>query len=648
MSDITCQTCGAINPAENRFCGQCGLPASSEAFHDDDTSQTPLGRRYISALFCDVVSSTNLVRHLDPEQVERIMQRYQTSCAQVVADFGGKVVEELGDGIVALFTGKENSTESAVRAGDELINSINELRSFESTNGTLKLEIRVGIASGEALVKHATDQKSQSILGQPPYLAARLQSLATEGQVLICPETYSKTKGLFEFSAYPQDQLKLKGFDDITDVWRVKGANASQIRFDASKRIKLTPLVGRGETMDALLNRWELTTQKHGQVAVIKGPAGIGKSRVLAEFQQRVRRQSQDMLVLRYQCSNFAKGSPLYPVMQQISRAIQVKKQDTPDVITDKLNGLLDSWGVSRDIFNPILLPLVLDTHRRDSERDLSPREIDYAIRACVQLPQMFTRRAPVLVIIEDMHWADAASKRLLEASVKGLEKKSLMVVVTYRTEGVEIPEFDQPFVTDFALKRLPARKSSELLDSLYTGATLSDEQKQDILNKSEGVPLVLEELTLNAMRHATSDDNTHLQTPSTLFDLFIERYDGFSKDVKALAKLAAVVGQEFDLDIIAKILELSTKQADNIIQTLIEEEQVFQVDQDASWYQFKHALIRDAIYDNTLNQDKYHLHTAVFDYLNSLNEITSTIAIRRIAHHQKMMGFYAPFKQDD
>ncbi len=645
---ISCSACGFSVPIENHFCGQCGLPIGGviSAEQNEGAGKKPLGRRYVSVVFFDVVSSTQLIRLFDPEQVARIMKLYQSICDQVVSDFGGQVVEVVGDGIVALFAGHENSTESAVRAGDEVIKSIDELRAFESQKENIKLEIRVGISSGEALVKHSPDSKSQTILGQPPYLAARLQSLAEASQVLICNETYSKTRGMFEFFQYPKDQLDLKGFSDVSFVWGVKKPNESQFRFNASNRIKLTPLVGRTELMGSLLSRWELTTQKQGQIAIIKGAAGIGKSRILAELLQRVQRQTPNLISLRYQCSNYAKGAPLYPVMRQFSRAMQIKKTDSAKTITEKLQQLLESWDVNVELFSPILLPLVLDTQRRDLDRGLSSKEIDFAIRACTQLPMRFSRKAPVLVIIEDMHWADDASQRLLEASIKHIESKQLMVAVSYRTKESDIPEHDEHFVSEFLMKGLSSQKAAEMLDAINVGtAPLSASQKQSILHKAEGVPLFLEELTLNAIRsdHSSNSAST-LQTPPSLFDLFIQRYDGFKPKTRAVAQLASVIGQEFDIDMISAILSMTDTTIVKIASELEGEEQIYKTDIDSSWYRFKHALIRDAIYDNTLNQDKYRLHKAVYDHLNNIINISSTIAIQRVTHHKNMMDFYSSF----
>ncbi len=645
-----CSGCGQALITTNRFCGHCGLPVTpADPCLTVETPTQALGRRYVSALFADVVSSTDIVRHLDPEQFERVMKLYQSICEQVVSDFGGQIIEILGDGVVALFTGNENSTESAVRAGIELLNSIDELRPFKSPKGTLTLKIRVGIASGEALVTPNSDTRSQRILGQPTYLASRLQSLATADQVLVCAQTYSKTLGLFDYFRYPGEQLKIKGFTDVNEVWRVKGLNESQFRFDASRRINLSPLVGRGEMVSALLNRWELATQKQGQAALIKGPPGIGKSRLLAELQQRVRRQTPNLITLCYQCSNYARSSPLFPVMRQVSRAMQIRKHDSASTITQKLNSLLESWGVNTDTYNSILLPLVISTRQRESENELNTRQIDQAIRACIQLTMRFARKAPVMVIIEDMHWADAASRRLLDASIKKFENQRIMIVVSYRTKEVDFPEYEEPYVSEFSVKRLSSLASAELLDSINIGATLSEKDKRAILAKCEGVPLFLEELTLNAIRQAGQDsDRVHLKTPSSLFDLFIQIFDGFEPRIKAVAQLAAVIGQDFKLNMIESILGLNAQQSMYAIGELLDKDQIYKIDEKTNWYQFRHALIRGAIYDNILNQDKYRLHKAVHNHLDSAERTRSTLVMRRIAHHHKMLKFYAPFQQAD
>lgn len=648
---ITCHACGNCFSSNNNFCGQCGQATdklSADAKSEREaTALQHLGRRYVSALFSDIVRSTHLVRHLDPEQFEKIMRLYQSVCGQVVADFGGKVIEDLGDGIVALFAGHENATESAVRAGDELVNSIKELRAFESRVGALKLEIRVGIASGEALVKNDDANISQRILGQPPYLAARLQSLASEGQVLVCPETHVQTKGLFKYSKYPEQQLKLKGFDDIRDIWQVNAPNEYDFRFDASKRINLTPLAGREELMSSLLTHWERATQSQGQLVIVKGAPGIGKSRVLAELQQRVKRHTPNVTMLRYQCSAFAKDSPLFPVMMQVSRLSLIKKEDSAQIIKQKLDDLLEKWGVKTPFFCSVLLPLALETNRRNTKQELSQKQIDYALRALTQIPLLFSEEAPVLVVIEDTHWADKTSIRLIENSIKNVETRRMMIVASYRSNEIEIPEYDAHYATEYLLKRLSKQTAAELLNSINIGTPLPQKAKQNILDKCGGVPLFLEELTLSAVRDANSKDHiNHLKTPASLFDLFIQHYDSFDPTVKAVAQLASVIGMEFEMTVIEPILSLTTTQSSHAVSMLIDREQIYQLEKDSGWYQFKHALLRDAIYDNTLNQDKYRLHKAVHEYLSNNGSIHSTVVVRRIKRHKKMMKHYAAYAQ--
>ena len=643
----TCGACGYRFPSENKFCGQCGheIPALTHKQNKTNAAERLLGRRYVSALFSDIVRSTQMVRQLDPEQFERIMRLYQHVCNQVVKDFGGQLIEDLGDGIVALFAGRENSTESAVRAGDELVTSINNLRAFKSRSGALKLQIRVGIASGEAIVKKDASNQSQRILGQPPYLAARLQSIAKAGQVLVCPETYKKTAGIFNYGQYPAKQLKLKGFDDVQDIRVFNAPNDSNFRFDASNRINLTPLAGREEMMDALLSRWEKTTGEKGQLAMIKGTAGIGKSRVLAELQQRVKRHTPELIVLRYQCSSFAQDSPLFPVMMQISRLSLIKKSDSAKIIKLKLDRLLENWGVKTKYYSDVLLPLVLNNNRRKGMHELTEEQIELAIGAFTQIPLLFARKAPVLVVVEDAHWADDASKRLLSASISVLEKHRLMMVISYRTNEGKIPEYDEHYATDYLLKRLSNETAASLLDSINIGTPLPEEMKQNILDKSGGVPLFLEELTLCAMREMnSSEQESHLKTPASLFDLFIQRFDRFDASVKSVAQLAAILGQEFDFDMISPILGLNHDQSDTALALLIDEEQIYHLEEHSTWYQFKHALIRDAIYDNTLNSDKHRLHKAVHEHLDQLDNQQSTIVVRRIAYHKKMTKHYAAF----
>lgn len=645
---MICPACQQSVPESNRFCGQCGqaMVVDSLCPQTSRNSKTRLGRRYVTALFTDIVNSTRLVKMFDPEELQRIMQIYQNQATQVVNDFGGRIIEIQGDGIVAIFSGQENATESAVHAGYDLVQSILQLRAVGPTSNQTKLHTRVGIAFGAALVNAAKDnQPSLQVVGTANYLASRLQGFANEDEVVVCPEIHKRTKGFFEYTRLTESRLK--GFAEVENVWKVEQANDTDIRFDARHQL-LTPLIGREEVMSSLLSRWEQSLEKHGQVVLLRGEAGIGKSRVVAEFVQCIKRRTPAHVKLNYQCSQFAKDVPLYPLMKQITLAIDIKKQDHAEQIESKLIALLESWQVSSKHYKGLLMPLVHNTQKSPgATSELSDTEIDLAIKACTQLPIFFSYRTPVLVVVEDMHFADDASKQLLVQSIQRAKRARIMIVVTARSE-FELLGSKQDYVTEIPLKRLAKRKALELLKNVKFDQQLPQAIRQDILEKSDGVPLHIEELALHLSESlANGSGNTTtfgLKTPATLFDSFIERFDRYPDQVQRVARAAAAIGREFDHRILSPVLKEQNVSVCDALDMLEENEQVYRIGDGSNYFIFKHALLRDAIYDNTLNQEKYRLHKGVVDHLSATTSRESIITIKQIDYHQRMVENYAEY----
>ncbi len=573
---MICSACQHPIPDDNKFCGQCGIPAGFEVAVDSSCNagvgKTRPGRRYITALFTDIVDSTRLVKTFDPEELQRIMQIYQKQGEEVINDFGGRVIEVQGDGIVAIFSGQENATESAVRAGYDLAQSILQLRAVGSGKNQTKLQTRIGIASGEALVNAMVDnQPAVQVLGTPTYLASRLQGFARPDEVVVCPETYRRTNGFFEYTRL--NDSRLKGFTEVEQVWKVEQANDSEIRFDVRHQA-LTPLVGREEVMDSMLSRWNQVLEKRGQVIFLRGEAGIGKSRVLAEFIQRINRRTPAHMKLSYQCSQFAKDVPLYPVMKQITLATDIKRNDSAQIIESKLVSILESWQVTADLYKDILMPLVHNSQKsRGGSAELSEKEISSAIKVCTQLPIYFTRRAPVLVIIEDMHCADEASINLLMNSIRHAKRSRIMIVVTARPE-YEALNSAEDYVTEIPLKHLASHKVLELLQNVKFDQHLPEGICRDILGKSDGVPLHIEELALHISEHLSKSGGIEqvkgIKTPATLFDSFIERFDRYPENVQMVAR-AAAVGREFDHRILSPVLEKPQPLVEQAIDILVD-----------------------------------------------------------------------------
>lgn len=650
---MTCPACQHAIPKTNRFCGKCGLAVAlnSTDFTPQNNvlaNQVHLGWRYVTTLFTDIVGSTELIKKFGPEALQRILQVYQRQSERIINDYGGCVIEVQGDGIVAIFSGEENAAERAVRAGYDLVRSILQLCSFGSGARQTKLQTRIGIATDEALVSVLIDKQHRvQVLGTPNYLAARLQNFAQVNQVVVCPETHRHSSDFFGYT--PLNNFRLKGFAEVDEVWQLRRANDSHIRFSMRHPV-LTPLVGRDAIIINLLKLWDKTLAKCGQVVILRGQAGIGKSHVAAEFIQQVQRRSPAHIKLRYQCSLFAKNIPLYPVMQQITTATNIK-HDREATMATKLISILDSWRGHKQPHKDSLMPLARNIQNaRQNCAELSTAQINAAIKTCACLPIYFTARAPVLALIEDVHFSDEASKSLLMQSIKQAKQYRIMIVVTTRREFASL-DSKEDYISEIPLKRLAKYKDLELLQNIKFGNQLPDKIRREILDKSDGVPLYIEELTLHIggrLAKSSGERPPSIKTPAVLFDLFIAHFDRYPENIQMITRAAAAMGKEFDHRILAFVLNKPAASVSDAINMLVQNKHVYQSATKANHFTFKHALLRDAIYDNTLNRFKYQLHKGIVNYLKNPCRWQSIATIIEINHHQKMSERYAEYGDDE
>jgi class 3 adenylate cyclase len=453
-------------------------------------------RRQVTVMFCDLVGSTELSRRLDPEDLQEIIRAYQECCREVVAAAGGQIAKYLGDGILVYFgypRAQEDDAERAVRAGLGVVDAVARLR---TSSLSPLLQVRVGIATGAVVVGDLIGTgaaQEQAIVGETPNLAARMQQLAEPNTVVIAAGTHRLVGGLFE--CLDLGQCVVKGYAQPIGAWRVIGESEVESRFAAQHRAGLTPLVGREHSLGLLLDRWERAQQGEGQVVLISGEPGVGKSRLVEAVRERL--ADQPCTHMRYFCSPHRQDSALHPFIAQLERAAGIARSDTNESRLDKLERLLDGWTGGTQAVAPLFAALLsISPAGRYPPLRLTPqRQKESTLEAFVDLLARLAAQQPVLMTIDDVHWLDPTSLELLDLVVPRVKDLSVLLIIAFR------PEFAPPWsgyahVSTLPLARLGRQQSSDLAARVAGNKPLSEDVIGQIVGRAEGVPLFVEELT--------------------------------------------------------------------------------------------------------------------------------------------------------
>ncbi len=444
---VRCPSCGSANPTGAKFCLECGhkfaetrtKPATTPTSSPPPRTEGTAERRQLTIMFCDLVGSTALSARLDPEDMREIIGAYHRCCAEQITKAGGFVAKYMGDGVLAYFgypQAHEDETERAVRAALSLTEVIPKLPTERGTT----LQVRIGIATGLVVVGDLIgegDAQERGVVGDTPNLAARLQTLAEPGQVVISNSTRRLAGGMFEY--FDLGRVTLKGLADPVQTWQVTGTSAVQSRFEAQQGSGFTPLVGREEELELLLRRWRRAQNEEGQVVLVSGEPGIGKSRVTEALQERL--QVEPHTRVRYFCSPHHSDSALYPTISHLERAAGFDRNDTPDAKLEKLTSLLSAASGHESEVPLIAELLSIPTGERYAPLNVSPqRKKEKTFEALLHQLEMLSRQRPVLVVYEDVHWIDPSSRELLDITVERVESLPVLLVMTFR------PEFQPPW----------------------------------------------------------------------------------------------------------------------------------------------------------------------------------------------------------
>jgi class 3 adenylate cyclase/predicted ATPase len=580
-------------------------------------------RRQVTVMFSDIVGSTSLSARMDPEDLRDVISAYQKCVAETVHRFDGFVARYMGDGVLVYFgypQAHEDDADRAVRAGLELITAVTALKSRAS------LQTRVGIATGLVVVGDligSGDTQERSMVGETPNLAARLQGIAGPNMVVICDSTRKLLGNLFELEHLgPKD---LKGISGPARAWAALRATSVASRFEALHATGMTALVGREEESELLLRRWLRAKSGEGQVVLLSGEAGIGKSRLTAALLEGVAAEPHTRL--RYFCSPQHTDSAFYPIIGQMERAAGLVPDDTPQARLDKLDAMLARTSTSAEDAALIAEMLSLPNDRRYPAVQLTPEQRrQRTLDALISQLQALTRSSPVLMTFEDAHWSDPTSLEAFGRSVDRIATLRVMLIVTFRPE-FDSPWIGRPHVTALTINRLAQREAGTIIDHLVGSHVLPASIRQDIIDRTDGIPLFVEEMT-KAVLEAESEDAVEriaaavplpaLAVPASLHASLMARLDrlGVAKEV---AQIGAAIGRTFSHSLLAAVARQPEVELESAIDRLIAAGLLFRqgVPPHAT-YLFKHALVRDTAYGTLLRRPRAALHARIADTLES------------------------------
>lgn len=647
-----CPSCGTTNSPTARFCSNCG-----NRLGDPQTSAEPAPpshdlpyaeRRHLTVLFSDLVGSTPLSELLDPEDLRAILRDYQSACANVISLYDGYLAKYLGDGVLAYFgypTAHEDDAHRSVRAGLGIVEAMEKLSAkYHSRFGT-GLDVRVGIHTGLVVVGDMDESdslESNAIVGQTPNMAARIQSIAELNSVYISGDTHKLVSGFFE--CVDLGLHELKGISRPVHLFRAMHESTARSRLEATAS-GLTPFTGRDAELDLLMQRWLKAHRGEGQIVLVGGEPGVGKSRMILAMKEHAT-DDPDAWLTELRCSPFHQNSSLYPVIDFLERVVlRLARDETLEERLRKIDGWVRQYGLDPDINVPLIASLmsipVGDTYPAIG---LTPqKQKEKTINLLISILLDRAQHQPVLFILEDLHWADPSTLELLDKLMMRCDDSRILALLTYR------PQFKPYWEARANLGRidltgLPREFGEEIISKAAGNRTLPPEVVKYVLDKTDGIPLFLEELTkMMVESEMIVEENGKmvlsaaletLPVPATLQDSLAARLDRM-KEAKPIAQLGATIGREFSYEMIETIPGRHQSQLRENLARLVDAGLLFQkgVPPHAT-YVFKHALIQDSAYSSLLKSSRRDYHKLIAEALEQHHSELAETQPELIGHH--------------
>jgi class 3 adenylate cyclase/DNA-binding winged helix-turn-helix (wHTH) protein len=670
---LRCTACGQANLPDAAFCQACAtslpstlslpvapLPGTSEApsqqslaSSSDAVSSPEAERRRLTVLFCDLVDSTSLAAHLDPEDLRDVVHAYHRTCVEVIHRFDGYIAQYLGDGILVYFgspVAHEDDAQRAVWTGLGILEALEALTPRLELHSGNRLAVRLGIHTGLAVVGDVGEgsRHERLALGETPNIAARLQHLAVPNTLLISAATYQLIAGYFTCAALGEQPLH--GLAQPLQVYQVLRASGVQSRLEVAASRGLTPLVGREPEVGLLLERWARVKAGMGQVVLLSGEAGIGKSRLVHMLKDQVATESQAWLT-PCQCSPYHHNTALYPLIDLLERVtLRFDREESQQQKLRKLEGLLVQHGLNLAEAVPLLAALLsLPLSADYAPLTMSPeQQKQQTLHTLLTILLRMAAQQPVLFVMEDLHWVDPSTLEFLSFLVDQGPTARILALFTCR------PDFSPPWtgrahLTQVTLPRLTRRQAAEMADWMAHHKALPPEVVEQVVTKTDGVPLFVEELTKMVLESGLLQEREHsyelsgplppLAIPTTLHDSLMARLDRLGT-VKGLAQLGATLGHEFSYALLQAVSPWDEGTLQHGLHQLVQAEFVYQQGlPPQATYLFKHALIQDAAYQSLLRRTRQQHHQRIAQVLEAQFPEIVAIQPELLAHHYTEAG---------
>ena len=661
-----CPDCGYENDQNDRFCGGCGgnlepgtTPNTAKAAATstepgsepkprpelkdnviDEKSPDPsrqAEKRQLTVMFCDLVDSTAMSTRMDPEDLSQLNQLYQQTCSSIIEELGGYIARYMGDGILCYFgypRAHENDAERSIHAALRIQSRITEINEEGLTSELMS--VRIGIATGPVIVGEVVGSgaaRESTAVGKTPNLAARLQSLAQPGKIVIASETRTLAGSRFELTNIGQHHLK--GIDTAVDAWEVVCVSSNSSRFEARGSQKLTAFVGRKHERALLEDCFEQATNRHGQIVMLCGEPGIGKSRLI-QFAMDLSSDS----VITLQCSPHHQNSSLYPLIEYL-RSVQKQNDDASG---SWIKSLLEQSGISDPDAPGLIDKLVNGTTRYNISIPGLPLQKQRTMELVSDIllqsgaEKLKAGGGAVIVVIEDLHWIDHTTQELLNSLVFNIADQAALLLFSFR------PEFIAPWVGPshvhlLNLNRISNEQCYQMILTLL-GPQESGELARQIVERTDGIPLFVEELTqtlMNARQLNLSGDQS-FEIPATLADSLNARLDNLGS-ARRTAQAAAVIGRDFGFSVLEAVTQSSKTDLEKEIGVLVDSGLAYRMNEDDGGnFRFKHALIQDAAYSSLLRDRKSRFHKRAAEFLTASAEAEGRLA-GLISYHYMLAG---------
>jgi TOMM system kinase/cyclase fusion protein len=618
-------------------------------------------RRQLTVMFCDLVESTALSGQLDPEDLREVVRAYQQVCSEVITRFDGHIAQLLGDGLLVYFgypQAHEDDAQRAVRTGLGILNAMGDLNTRLQQEKGIQLALRMGIHTGLVVIGEmgGVGRQEQLALGEVPNVCSRIEGLAAPNTIAMSEATYRLVQGYFECQDLGAQTLR--GVAEPLHVYRVLQGSGARGRLDVAITRGLTPLVGRESEVTLLLERWEQAKAGHGQVVLLTGDAGIGKSRLVQMLKEHVANQPHTCWECR--SLSYFENTALFPLTDLFQRLLQFQAEDTSDEKLEKLEQALPQYRLSLEETVPLFAPLLALSlpEQHYPPLNLSPqRQRQKTLETIITILLELAEHQPVLFIVEDLHWTDPTTLELIGLLLDQTPTASLLVLLTCR------PHFQpawhhRSYLTEITVNRLSHAQVGQIVTCVTDGKTLPKEVLQQILVKTDGVPLFVEEMTkallesgslkeVEGQYELTGSFDT-FAIPATLQDSLMERLDRLVT-AKGIAQLAAVIGRQFAYTLLQMVSQVDEMTLQRELGRLVEAELVYQRGvPPQSTYVFKHALIQDTAYQSLLKSTRQQYHQRVAHVLEAQFPAIVDQQPELLAHHfteagltEKAVGYW-------